>query len=223
MEDIKLISDTTDLSKLRIHPVDWDVVVEGKKYNIVRIEGYYHTIGGKWGNNDYWAYPSDEQMSVKNLIEFNASDPISFSIEVHREKWISNKWDESCIDDYVSCFIRRNGEELYHFSCSDENYAWHKANLLLVTLKEDLPINIYRRDWEKDLIGRKIYFNDEPAVITRYNKFQVFIEPDGFKYFKCPVWSKEDTYDEICWNYDYGDGMWVHLDSKQIWWFRDSD
>ena len=53
MAELKLIKEDTDLSIL--HPLDWDAVLNGKEYQVYRAEGYVHTIGGRWGENDYWA------------------------------------------------------------------------------------------------------------------------------------------------------------------------
>lgn len=51
MYEIKLVDRDTDLSKLK--PLDWDVVINNRPYYVVKINGYVHTIGGHWGENDY--------------------------------------------------------------------------------------------------------------------------------------------------------------------------
>ena len=75
MTDIRLIEKDTILPKL--YPYDWDVYINDKPYYVVRIEGFVHTIGGKYGENDLWAYPRDEEPTYKNLIEFNCDNPVS--------------------------------------------------------------------------------------------------------------------------------------------------
>ena len=79
MTDIRLIEKDTILPKLR--PYDWDVYINDKPYYVVRIEGFVHTIGGKYGENDLWAYPRDEEPTYENLIEFNCDNPVSWGIE----------------------------------------------------------------------------------------------------------------------------------------------
>ena len=57
MMNIKLIDRDTDISRLKIRQMGWDTVINGKPYFVVQIAGYVHTIGGKYSNNDLWAYP----------------------------------------------------------------------------------------------------------------------------------------------------------------------
>ena len=78
MADIRLITKNTNLSHPS-KPYDWDVLIDGRPYFVVRMEGYVHSIGGRWGNNDLWAYPRDEAPSYENLIEFSADQPVAFS------------------------------------------------------------------------------------------------------------------------------------------------
>ena len=52
MHRIRLIEKDTDISKLNIAKIDWDVVVRDRSYQVVRIDGYVHTIGGKYGENN---------------------------------------------------------------------------------------------------------------------------------------------------------------------------
>ena len=51
MADIRLITKNTNLSHPP-KPYDWDVLIDGRPYFVVRMEGYVHSIGGRWGNND---------------------------------------------------------------------------------------------------------------------------------------------------------------------------
>lgn len=50
MSDIRLIERDTDISKLNMMLIDWDVVVYNRPYQLAFIEGYVHSIGGKWGS-----------------------------------------------------------------------------------------------------------------------------------------------------------------------------
>ena len=49
MQSIRLIDRDTDISKLKMRQMDWDTVINRKPYFVVLIEGYIHTIGGKYG------------------------------------------------------------------------------------------------------------------------------------------------------------------------------
>ena len=68
MPDIRLITKDTVLPHLR--HMDWDVVINGIPHYVVRIEGYVHTIGGRYGENDLWAYPRDKAPTYDTLVEF---------------------------------------------------------------------------------------------------------------------------------------------------------
>ena len=79
MQSIKLIDRDTDISKLKMRQMDWDTVINRKPYFVVLIEGYIHTIGGKYGNNNLWAYPRNEKPSCENLVQFNG-EPVCWGI-----------------------------------------------------------------------------------------------------------------------------------------------
>lgn len=70
MADIKLIEKDTNISELKMSKMHWDVMLHGKPYQVVKIKGYVHTIGGRRGENDLWMYPRDESPTYENLIEF---------------------------------------------------------------------------------------------------------------------------------------------------------
>ena len=71
--------------------MDWDVVINGIPHYVVRIEGYVHTIGGRYGENDLWAYPRDKAPTYDTLVEFGCAyfPTYRFLIEVDR---IEFKW-----------------------------------------------------------------------------------------------------------------------------------
>ena len=46
MADIKLIEKDTNISELKMSKMHWDVMLHGKPYQVVKIKGYVHTIGG---------------------------------------------------------------------------------------------------------------------------------------------------------------------------------
>ena len=52
VSDIKLVNKDTDISKLKMLKMPWDVEVRGVPYQVVKIEGYVHTIGGGRGENN---------------------------------------------------------------------------------------------------------------------------------------------------------------------------
>ena len=67
MKEINLIKKDTIIPKVK--PLDWDVEIKGRPYYVVRLKGFIHTIGGKWGENEFWAYPRDEEPCYDCLAE----------------------------------------------------------------------------------------------------------------------------------------------------------
>ena len=88
MTDIKVIHKDTDISKLKIRRLSWDVWVKDIPYYVVRIEGYVHTIGGKWGDNNLWMHPRNEEPTYENLVEFNGEGGALWGIEKNPQNYI---------------------------------------------------------------------------------------------------------------------------------------
>jgi hypothetical protein len=177
MQSIRLIDRDTDISKLKIHKMYWDTVINGEPYFVVLIEGYIHTIGGKYGNNNLWAYPRNEKPSFKNLIQFDG-EPVCLGI----------------------------------------NYApYNHARYRHGEFEARTIGNVFKIDFDKNVIGRKVWWRSEPAVVTSYISGQacVILEPDGIPQFTTPA----EFADDGCEYYFDGDVKADILD-KHIWWFR---
>jgi len=213
MAEINLIDEKTDLSQLK-KPYGWDLEVKGVPYDIYRIEGYNHTIGGKWGENCFWACPSGEKPSFENLIEFNGDAP-TWGISFERVNYIKSKWNETSVETSGDCWITRNGKKFYHISGRSMDYALAKAQHLLVQLLEECPLYLSDRNWKEQAIGRKIWYENQPAIITSITSGnELWIEPDGIPCFKAPPHWDDMDYD------DYADGLRVGLLSPDIYWYR---
>lgn len=169
---IKLIDNKTDLSKCEIKELDWDINVRGIDYKCFRIKGYIHSIGGKWGENDYWCCPRTEDPTPNNLIEFNGYTT-RYEIQVKENNYIKTKWDESEVENSVSCHILRNDKEFYSFVCRDTAYAWAKAySLIESTIKEGV-IDFWRFNYiEEEIIGRHIWYKGQPYTLCTYMEGQ---------------------------------------------------
>lgn len=217
MSEIKLIKKDTDLSKLNLKPYDWDVVINGRPYYVVRLVGFIHTIGGKYGQNNLWAYPRDEEPNYENLVEFNCENPVSYGIRYSPSNGTKCKWDECEAISRGSIMITRNGEDFYDVRCGI-NYGIDKARVLISEILEH-PLNISTIDFDKKMIGRKLWWRSEPAVITYYCKGQaaIVLEPCGIKKFTVPAeFYKEDGEDYYC------DGdVKTSIFDNHIWWFRE--
>lgn len=165
--EIRLINENTDMSKVEIHYLDWDCVMHGQEFQILRIPGYVHTIGGRYGENDYWAVPRGVEPTNRNLYEFDGEAP-TWGITMEETNYYSNKWNEAEIRKGLTCNVLRNGEVFYTISASRMDYAYAKAYSMLTELKEGV-INYHNYHfWEKEIVGRHIWYKREPYTLIRY-------------------------------------------------------
>lgn len=176
MANIKLIHQDTDISKLSLHPVNWDLEVNGRPYQVYDVYGkdycketaYIHTIGGRWGNNSYWACPLGQEPTVRNLIEFSGH-PVQWGIECTEHNNISSKWDETEIRDGLRCNITRNGKLFYSVAAGRMDYGIAQAYALLLSEIHEGPINFNMRGYvENEILGRHVWYKQQPYTITHY-------------------------------------------------------
>lgn len=214
---IKLINKDTDLSSIKKSKLGWDVVLNDKPYQLYRIEGYIHTIGGQYGENEYWCCPLGEEPTFENLLEFNGH-ACCWGFKVEEYNYTRYKHGEGELCRGTKCEIYRNGEVVYELR-GDINYVSNKAITLIQEIQEH-PLSFPERDHiNKEIIGRKIWWNDQPGVITRYIKDQgsVIIEPEEGTKFKALNRNKNED-----WMNEYIEDQWIKEDimSTSIYWFR---
>lgn len=214
MADLRLIKRDTILPPLR--HMDWDVVINGIPHYVVRIEGYVHTIGGRYGENDLWAYPRDKVPSYDTLVEFGCDCPVAWGIRYEPNNYTKTKWDETEARTGGAVAITRNGEIFCHVT-GGMNYAIDKARVMIAEFNEH-PLELNSINFDKKVVGRKVWWRSEPAIVTRYVQKQacVILEPDGISQFTVPAEFAEEEPGY------YEDGI-VKADilDRNIWWFRD--
>lgn len=210
MQSIRLIDRNTDISKLKMCQMYWDTVINREPYFVVLIEGYIHTIGGKYGNNNLWAYPRNEKPSFKNLIQFDG-EPVCWGINYAPYNHARYRHGEFEARTIGNVFITRNGEKF-----CDVRGSIERAKCMIDDFLEH-PMNLNKIDFDKNVIGRKVWWRSEPAVVTSYISGQacVILEPDGITQFTTPA----EFADDGCEYYFDGDVKADILD-KHIWWFR---
>ena len=215
MREIRLIDKDTIIPKTS--PLDWDLEVKGRPYYVVRLEGYVHTIGGHWGENDLWAYPRDEEPCYENLIEFDSDSPVLWGIEYKPHHYIKCKWDECEIRKSNNLIITRNGKPFDEVGCSDMHYGLDKAKVKIAKYGEH-PLDLKAIDFDKKMEGRKIWWRSQPAKIERFVWGQacVIIVPDGAETFEIPPEFRKDT-----WANEENEYVKAHILDEHIWWFRD--
>ena len=214
MAEIRLIT-KEDIPGLKFTKLNWDVVVRDIPYQVIRVPGFAHCIGGHldWGNgNEHWAYPLDEEMTIENLREFYGEPGARWGLEYQPTHYLKTKWNEPEIRRGRKLIITRNGEPFY-----DGIMTFHQAVAYVKDgLLDEHPLSLNERDFDKKCIGRKVWWRSEPAVITRYVKGQacVILKPDGIKNFTVPAeFAKEPYY--------YEEDVKVNIFDKNIWWFRE--
>jgi len=208
--------------------VSWDYVdiASSKQYDIYRIPECYHSIGGEYGENDYYVCDRDITPSIDNLIAYSGPrGGVQWGITVNQQAYNKNKWNNSSIQYTWVGIITRNGTEIYSQRSYDMNYLLSKLQTKLSEIQEfGLPVSIFERDWEQKIVGSKVWYNDEPGIVKRVaHNLTVFIEPDGIGCFKCPQsWIRDNMLN--MWDEDYADGLSVEFDSENLQWYRtDSD
>lgn len=215
MQTIKLIEKDSIIPKYR--PLDWDLEIKGTPYYVVRLEGFVHTIGGKWGENNLWAYPRNEEPSYENLVEFSSQDTTLWGIEYRPYHYLKSKWGECELRQGSHLLITRNGRIFEEMSSSGINYGIDKARVRIEDYKEH-ALDLNTIDFDKKMVGRKIWWRSQPAIIERFIWGQacVIINPDGINRFETPAEFKDDDMME-----DDDDFIKTHILDKHIWWFRD--
>ena len=174
---IKLITDETNLDSLSIEPKNWDADIGGVPYQVIRIKGYVHTLGGRYGQCDLWAYPRAEKMSVKNLIQFNAYNPVCWGISYRPKNYMCYE-KETRNSTIVT--VTRNGQKFCTCSQRGMNAGIDQARAMINQFTKH-PLGLNSIDYDKKAVGRHIYYRGTPAIITRYLREQamIMIKADG--------------------------------------------
>ena len=216
MKEIKLIDKDTIIPKAS--PLDWDLEIKGRPYYVVRLEGFVHTIGGHWGENNLWAYTRDEEPCYENLIEFDSDSPVLWGIEYKPTHYIKNKWGEREVRRGSSLIITRNGKPFDEINSNGIYYGIDKARVRISDYNEH-PLGLNAIDFDKKMEGRKIWWRSQPAKIEYFIWGQgcVIIVPDGIEKFETPPEFRDDDFMDDGENYS----IKAHILDKHIWWFRD--
>ena len=227
MKEIKLITRENIGQALEIieknKPLPWDVVIDKRPYYVVQVDGFIHTIGGVFGENDLWAYPRNEKPSLHNLIQYNSKHPVTWGLK-YKEKNVSRcKWDETCSFTRGCTVIYRNMEKFMTIP-GDMDYSIPKAISIIKELP-DHPLELQEIDFDKKCIGRKVWWRSQPAIITAYVKNQgsVILEPDGINEFDIPAEFKAEIGDEDLIYEEETEFIKTSILDKNIYWIRWED
>lgn len=114
--------------------------------------------------------------------------------------------------------ITRNDEDFYYVP-GGRGYSIPKALMLINEIQEH-PLDFCTIDFDKKMVGRKIWYNSQPAIIERYINRQccVMIIPDGAERFETPA----EFAKEHLWGEEEARRLKIDcLADERVWWFRD--
>lgn len=206
-----------DMAKLNSY--NWDITLgkEHKPMRVYRLEGCIHTKGGKHGINDMYVADRNipkEEIKPSDLTEYSGEICWGFNVQ-QRNYYRKDELRCGCHAD-IYCA----GRKVYQINCSFE-YIASKVMDTILKLKEDSPISFGEINFEKDVIGRKIWWRDQPAIITSYSveDGEVLIRPIGSDTFK--LLNKDKKGED--WVKEYSTESLIKDDilSPSIYWFRD--
>jgi len=216
MGNFKLISKETDFENLKMYMIGWDAFCKGTNLDVYQIDGYMHTQGGKWGENCYWACPRGEKPTYENLHQFNG-EPCSWGFRVESSNYYKSKYgDQEIRHSYVMKIIR-NDWVFYTFGAHNLDWGISRIRQLLFQISEH-AIEFHAKDFEKSIVGRKIYWKEQPAVITSYSRDgNLVIAPAGKKSFDLPCYNDDEVSEEIQAELE---DIVEDLFAPSIYWFR---
>lgn len=183
--EINLIKPDTILPEVKVYL--WDVHINGLPYFVGRFPGFIHTIGGKWGENDLWAWPREQEPSYNNLIEYDGEGGAHWGIRCETSTYLKTKYGETRTVDRTIITITRNKKDFYQFVGS-RDLGIDQAKIYIQRIEEH-PIQFNNIDYMSNIIGRKIWWRSQPARITEWfnGTAEFIVEPDGMDHFEHPA------------------------------------
>lgn len=182
---------------------DWDIVINDVPYYAYYAINYFDE-----GYNGVYICPRNETPTKDNLIPFRVESPVSWNIIDNSHIYI-NEYSAYTVDDYI---ITRNNKAFTHY------YDLIDALRFIRDVGEH-PMNLNDIDFDKKVVGRKIWWRDEPAVITGFNWSigTVSFKPDGIDRFTTP----KEFEDDVIEYYEDMDSIHTDIWDKHIGWFRE--
>jgi hypothetical protein len=195
-----------------IKPFD-TIKVDQREFDLL-IGEYPHSTND---NNFYARDPYDGE-----ICDFNGHR-VLYDIKVESKNYIKHSYGTSEIRKSVYTSIIADGEQIYEFNHRDPLEALLRARELLLQLMEH-PSEVVTKDGRARLVGRKIYYREIPAVITRVilDQGEIIVEPKQGFTFPPPVYAYEYE-DEHDFDEDDEEDLSVKVDilTPNIWWFRE--
>jgi len=196
----------------------FSVVIQGKLYEVWQRKEEHKE--GEWNGdiNNWWVKYIDSEGDKVEWIPWlpRFTNRPSWDIEICVQNDMRHKsrgWRISKAGFvYIKCDLRM----VYRFSCMDLDYAFSRSQYLIHQLLEH-PFNFSDPDKE---IGRKIYYRNQPGIISKFSFGEVYIDYDGngTGFDMTHPWDGESDWPVSEWN-----GLKSIRDdvlTPNIWWFR---
>lgn len=213
--EIRLLDDNVDYQSLK--PLGWDLIINTVPYHVYRIDGYYHSLGGR-GDNQFYCCPRNEVPTKENLIQYsNRFGPVKWGIICQEQIRIKCKWNETSTRPHVECYITRNDKRFYDITAGSFEFAMSTAYSTLIKLQEH-PIDFIDINWKENLINRKIWWRSVPCIVKSIVNEQgcIIVEREDKKVFEAPMeFRDDDDHDE------YETTVKLDFLDPHIWWWRD--
>ena len=213
--------------------LDWDIILQSTPYYGYHFEPDYDKLSAedcaRFDIDKWFICKRDcpEEEIVNNLVEASSKDMgIRWKVEIAEYLRIKNKWGEDDLRRTCGLRIYRNDKLFYEEGCGTRQRGMRIAEDLIEDWQCHV-LDICTIDFDKKMIGRKVWFRDEPAIINNFcwGMASVEVIPDreaGCEKFSRPKRYQKDV-DDGMYDYwpEYEYGLLVPLNSHDIDWFRD--
>lgn len=209
--------------------IDWDFELNGKPMQLFKAgDKYCHSIGGKDDfTNDMYFFPLEiwPNVTPEDCRPFSDRD-LAPKWSIHVEPYCSfkTKWGDESMRSSIIAKIYRNGKcfgAKHGFTHNDAYIAAYSYLQKLI----DHPVNFFSRNWKSELLNRKIYYDNQPAIVSNVwvdeSGCNIYVKPDKEKiagFVPQGHWLEDK--DEVQ-NWEYDEGTGAELTCSSIYWFRD--
>ena len=225
LDSLFIIHNNFDIQHPRF--VDWDFINNNDTPQTLFKAGdsYVHSISGSGSYaDDMYSYDSTITNPTPSDCKAFSDDKLAprWKFEIEPTFYYKTKWDETSMRTGYICRIYRNNILFTTERAYDDNDAYIMGKAKLSRIFSQTMINFKSRKWKDELTNRKIWYRDEPAIITSLshsnNGYDFYISPDIEKikeFSRKGWWTEEDVSD-----WGYGDGTSADFLDHGINWFR---
>ena len=164
----------------------WDVTVENEPYVAGTLEG------DEPGSDLLWCWPRGEMPTRENLLEYELDEPVSWGLSYDEKHVRIKRKGQPVARSIRRTVITRNGK-LFYTVMGKASCSIPKALVLLEKIQHH-PLGFDEMGFAERMIGRKIWWHSQKAIITRYlpGECSIIAVPDGTSCFSIPREISED-------------------------------